>query len=637
MSEVLYQTTINLAAKNNCHTMAYEYVEKVARGKALQILEVGCSTAYFGSALKSAGHVVWGIEPNKVSAAIAGTKLDYVFVGIVEDFIQKHPDKKFDVIVFGDVLEHIVDPSEVLNQCHSLLVEGGVIVASIPNVSHIAIRAMLLDARWEYGDLGILDRTHLRFFTRQTILELFHDSLYSVIDINAVKVTAEAAASLSKITLSPNAVACAKNYATDDYLYDFQYVLFATPSGSRVGRGGELLLEEASTKVLGIVQDTATSLVDVRLRQPLELWAKECNGELKLVSLYDCSEQDILWADVIIVQRVAEPRVMWALGRAKHFAKKVIFEIDDLLIDLPDFLQHHKTSLAGYSVAIESIIPQVDYVTVTTKKLGKQMERFSRPIAVIPNCANDNHLGATGSSNWQNGRATLIVASTDAVLVDFVLPAISLILNRKDILVSVVVIGPPGDAFEKAGIKFDKMPNMPYIEFKKYIRTLDNPIGLIPLDESLFSSCKSPVKYFDYCLAGIPVICSNTPPYSDVVVNGLTGLLTTNESASWGAAIEELVISKALRVRMSEQALIFVKDNYATSNTVRHWDALIHKLKLQGEGKAPTLKSYFSQKVSHFRFIGAHVFRYGSYKAVAKIVKRDGVKAFITRLVRGWF
>jgi hypothetical protein len=145
------------------------------------------------------------------------------------------------------------------------------------------------------------------------------------------------------------------------------------------------------------------------------------------------------------------------------------------------------------------------------------------------------------------------------------------------------------------------------------------------------------VKYFDYCLAGIPVICSDVPPYSDVVVNGLTGLLTTNESLNWVAAIEELVMSKAIRIRMSEQAVIFVRDNYATSNAVRHWDALIHRLKLHGEGKAPTVKSYFSQKISHFRFIGAHVFQYSSYKAVAKIVKRDGIKAFVMRLFRGWF
>jgi len=135
MSELKYQSIIDLSVKNNSHTMAFEYVDRFSNGQLLQVLEVGCSSGYFGSALRSAGHTVWGIEPNKDSATIASERLDFVFVGMVEDFMTAFPDKKFDVICFGDVLEHIACPNDVLKQCHSMLVEGGAIVASVPNVA----------------------------------------------------------------------------------------------------------------------------------------------------------------------------------------------------------------------------------------------------------------------------------------------------------------------------------------------------------------------------------------------------------------------------------------------------------------------------------------------------------------------
>lgn len=638
MDEIKYQAVIDLSAKNNSHTMAYEFVERVARGKVLKILEVGCSTAYFGNALKGVGHIVWGIEPNHVSAAVAAKKLDYVFIGIVENFIKNHPDKRFDVIVFGDVLEHIADPSEVLNQCHGLLVEGGAIVASVPNVSHISIRSMLLDARWEYGDLGILDRTHLRFFTRQTIADLFHDSQYAVIDIKAVKLTAETAANASKITLNPSAVACVEAYASDDFKYDFQYVLLAVPAGTRIGCGSRLLLETTPAKILCVVHDPASSIVDVRLRRPLDAWATACNGEVQFKCLQDCDEPSISWADIIIIQRVAEPYSMWILERAKLHGKKIVFEIDDLLIDLPEFLSHHKAGLAGYSNALENMLPHVDCVTVTTKRLAKEFDVFSIPSVVIPNCTGDDKMGRVNRNSWQDGRATLIVASSDAVLVDFILPAIKAVIDRADISVSVVVIGPPGDAFERAGIKVNRVPNMAYAEFKKFIRTLDNPIGVIPLDDSLFSSCKSPIKYFDYSLAGIPVICSNVPPYSDVLVDRVTGLLVDNETAIWIAAIETLAQSVEDRILIADHALTFVKNNYSIESSVRHWDMLFHMLRCGAfANNKPLVVVTIKRKFPYLRFLLAHIFRYNSYKAAIRILKRDGFKAFSTRFIRGWF
>lgn len=119
--------------------------------------------------LKNAGHEVWGVEMNPDAAELAKSVLDFVYVGTIKAFLISEfaHQNKFDYIVFGDVLEHLPYPSEILKKCKSILISGGGIVASIPNVAHLAVRVMLLEGRWEYRDVGIMDNTHLRFFDKK--------------------------------------------------------------------------------------------------------------------------------------------------------------------------------------------------------------------------------------------------------------------------------------------------------------------------------------------------------------------------------------------------------------------------------------------------------------------------------------
>jgi 2-polyprenyl-3-methyl-5-hydroxy-6-metoxy-1,4-benzoquinol methylase len=634
MSEIKYQVIIDLYVKNNSHTMAFEYIDRVANGQLLQVLEVGCSSGYFGSALKAAGHTVWGIEPDKASATIAGEKLDYVFVGLIEDFMTAFPDKKFDVISFGDVLEHIAYPNEMLDQCHHLLVEGGVIVASVPNVAHISVRAMLLEGRWEYSELGILDKTHLRFFTRKTIEELFVDSAYTVVDINAVKLSTELIANICKIPFNQLAVDCVESFAADDRQYDFQYVLLAVPANAKKGRGSQLLLEKPKTNVLALALNVEQSHFNVRLGDPLRAWAAIYGGDLVCKTFQDCDQQSIAWADVVVVQRHLDIQVMKVISVAAHLGKKVVFEIDDLMIDLPEFLSHHKVGLAGYAAALGSTLRQTNCVTVTTKRLGQQLERFSRPITVIPNCVSAGELQPIDPKYWANGVATIVVASTDTVLIDFILPAISELMKRKDISVKVLVIGPLGDAFDRAGVKCERVPNFTYDEFKKFIRTIENPIGVIPLDDSLFSSCKSPVKYFDYSLAGIPVICSDVPPYADVVKNGVNGLLVANNTTeNWVNAIEQLVQSVTKRKEITAQAISFVEKEYSIASAAKHWNTFLIKLNIGSfDYNHPVLPTEFEKRIAQSKFLLTHLVRPASYKAALRVLKRDGVKSMVRRI-----
>jgi 2-polyprenyl-3-methyl-5-hydroxy-6-metoxy-1,4-benzoquinol methylase len=86
-------------------------------------------------------------------------------------------EQTFDLIFFGDVLEHLVDPWSTLAQARAMLTPGGRIVASIPNVSHVTTLASLIfQQRWPYRDRGLHDRTHLRYFTRKNLVELYQSA-----------------------------------------------------------------------------------------------------------------------------------------------------------------------------------------------------------------------------------------------------------------------------------------------------------------------------------------------------------------------------------------------------------------------------------------------------------------------------
>jgi 2-polyprenyl-3-methyl-5-hydroxy-6-metoxy-1,4-benzoquinol methylase len=143
--------------------------------KAQRVLDVGCGSGQLGAAVKQrTGAQVVGIEINEQAAATAASVLDQVICGsIEEESAWQKLEESFDCIIFGDVLEHLVNPWQALNRFAGCLTADGLIIASLPNVGHITIVLGLLRGRWEYQERGLLDRTHLRFFTRRSIRTLF--------------------------------------------------------------------------------------------------------------------------------------------------------------------------------------------------------------------------------------------------------------------------------------------------------------------------------------------------------------------------------------------------------------------------------------------------------------------------------
>ena len=142
------------------------------------ILDIGCSTGTVGRQIKEITNVhITGIEMSEDMGKEESKYLDKVIIGNVEDrILDKFKDSEFDCIILADVVEHLINPWELIKQSQRILKNNGVIIASIPNVRHFStIFCLIIKGYWPYRERGIHDKTHLRFFTKKNIRELFEN------------------------------------------------------------------------------------------------------------------------------------------------------------------------------------------------------------------------------------------------------------------------------------------------------------------------------------------------------------------------------------------------------------------------------------------------------------------------------
>lgn len=151
------------------------------------IIDVGCGAGGLGRHLKALrpGVEVRGIEPVAIQAERARRVLDDVLLGGAEAPLPAQWPAP-DCVIFADVLEHLVEPWSVVRAYREVLRPGGVCVASIPNVTNRRVLRGLYRHRWDYEPHGILDRTHLRFFTRETAIEMFEQAGFSILKVDRV-------------------------------------------------------------------------------------------------------------------------------------------------------------------------------------------------------------------------------------------------------------------------------------------------------------------------------------------------------------------------------------------------------------------------------------------------------------------
>lgn len=173
--------------KNDPYSSHAQILQWIEKERPTDVLEFGTATGYLSSEMAKLGCNVTGVEQDRDMAEIARPHCREMIVSDIEalEFDQLG---KYDAVVFGDVLEHLRDPRGILERVGGLLKPGGKVLMSLPNVANIWVRLNLLFGRFNYSRVGILDETHLRFFTLQTMKQLAADSGFDVISINATPI-----------------------------------------------------------------------------------------------------------------------------------------------------------------------------------------------------------------------------------------------------------------------------------------------------------------------------------------------------------------------------------------------------------------------------------------------------------------
>ena len=172
--------------------MSSESHALVARlvGSDVRVLELGCAVGAMTETLSQEGCSVVAVERDPAAAAVALAFAERVIVADLDgdDYVNELGEDTFDVVVAADVLEHLQRPVAVLRDTTSRLRQNGVVVISLPNVAHAAVRLALLGGAFPYGQYGLLDRTHIHFYTLESALELIESAGLWVTELERVVV-----------------------------------------------------------------------------------------------------------------------------------------------------------------------------------------------------------------------------------------------------------------------------------------------------------------------------------------------------------------------------------------------------------------------------------------------------------------
>ena len=180
-----YHADVNADDENNSHAAMLRMI-----GFNKRVLEVGCASGHMSEMLSAQGCAVVGIEIDAAVVEPAQPWLERVVVGNIEDeaLWDELDGELFDAVLFGDVLEHLKDPLGALRNSVRHLQPSGMIVLSVPNIAHVDVKIALTKGTFPYSETGLLDRTHVVFFTKESLLKLIRDAGLVATEISRVTV-----------------------------------------------------------------------------------------------------------------------------------------------------------------------------------------------------------------------------------------------------------------------------------------------------------------------------------------------------------------------------------------------------------------------------------------------------------------
>jgi 2-polyprenyl-3-methyl-5-hydroxy-6-metoxy-1,4-benzoquinol methylase len=197
--------------------------------ESMRVLEIGCGAGNFGAHFECMEY--WGIEPNEGMAKHARLILNKVLLGNYDEVSDLLPDHYFDLVVCNDVIEHMQDVDHFLNSIKQKLKQDGLLLGSIPNVRFVENLIRLLVFRdWKYTAWGILDKTHLRFFTAKSLKRLFIENQFQIIKFSGINPVALKFHSLKSFCINLALIICTFILGRDAQYFQFGFLIKHWPT-----------------------------------------------------------------------------------------------------------------------------------------------------------------------------------------------------------------------------------------------------------------------------------------------------------------------------------------------------------------------------------------------------------------------
>lgn len=574
-----YETRIDIRAENNSHSKVLRLLADCPPGR---VLDVGCAGGQVGAGIKTFGHEVWGIEMSSRAAAAAAQNLDRVYPGTIEGFLAEHPEERFDHIYFGDVIEHLLSPEEVLRSVAKLLNPGAAIIGSMPNVAHRSVRMMLLEGRFDYEETGIMDRTHLRFYTRDTIVDLLTSAGFYIDHFDGVTLRTSVCGKPHNSQAAKELEAAVIPLLKDSDLDIFQFVFRArSRPGLPVKHPNARFKRDRGPRILCLFPPAELDRAGPRFDYSLSCWRRRFGGEFRIISNAEMDARDLAWCTDVLLYGETGTFELSMVRRLREEGKSLLFAADDLLTEAPPSAAKHDHARVDLS-KLEQTLAAADAVVTSSAALQEAMLEYNEKSFLVPPGTSTGHIPV---HHWSNEGAKLLIAASDLVQSDFLVTALKMLKEKYGKNLHLIGIGPPGEYLLSRGLDIETHPLMAYDHFKAHLASDNDVIGLLPLDESRYSSCKSVIKYIDYSLAGIPSICSDVPPWSELIAGGETGIVSANSAPAWFAAVSDLLEDPEKRTRLAAAALGHCRNMGTPEILGAAWQQLLESLDVGTAGK----------------------------------------------------
>jgi 2-polyprenyl-3-methyl-5-hydroxy-6-metoxy-1,4-benzoquinol methylase len=504
------------------------------------IVEIGCGTGALGQQYRQVNPHgrYFGVDSYSEAVQIAAQRLDGAIAANGETVALSQlglQPESVDCLVYGDVLEHMVDPWQALRKHIQWLKPGGEVLACIPNIQHWSAILNLLRGKWEYQERGLCDRTHLRFFTLDSIKNLFSQAGLQIDEIRPrgsqneqfQKFQQIVKPILEQLQISPS------QFATQTYA--LQYIIRAVKAQTPPPR---VLIQT----VIGTPQvcDHARVLLPDRFLGTIPGVRTVSGEQATTINVAKPQEEKIfIWQ-----RRILEyPKSLQSLKTLLQAGYLIVAEIDDDPLRRPEYAANHFLSYRGCHCVQTSTEPLAEYL----RQHNPNVAVFSNQIAFLP-----------PPRTYEEQPVTLFFGAVNRERdAEPIMDTLNRILTEYGEQVQVKVIH-DRQFFERLETPYKEFtPFCSYDRYQAILRTCD--IGLLPLAPTRMNSMKSDLKFLEHAAHGVLAIASPTV-YQQSIVEGKTGLLY-NSPAELETKLRQAIDHPTWRRQIATNAYEWVKQN----------------------------------------------------------------------------